>query len=213
MTGLRVGLASVLHWSDRLVRRAVAAYDGIFSLEDEDTASIYVNLAADMLRDGRVDDALEATRHALQRAPSNAAAWRLLGDIHMRREAYREAIVAIESAKKLGAQGIELEMKLADALTELERYKEAVDIYFEVLEARPRDAYTYYRLGVALDRLGHFEDAVTALRKAVEYDPRCVSYLQSLGFALESVGERQQAITYFKRALALEQRGQRAADH
>jgi tetratricopeptide (TPR) repeat protein len=206
---VRVGVASVMRWSERFVDRMVNSYDNTFALDREDTADIYMNLGADLARKGNASDAEAALRRTLTLQPDNGLAWFHLGVVLLQQESSATAVKALDMALAHGFDRFEVHYRRAEALADLERHDEAVAALYKALEQQPESAEAAFRLGIALDQLGRFEEAVAAFQIAIAHSPREVSYYQSLGFTLESLGRREEAITYFKRALSLERRAPR----
>ena len=209
---LRFNLAGVLRLSERLVERAVSAYDNTFRLDHEDTADIYLRLATDEVKAGRAEQALAALQRVISLQPGNAAAWYETGLLHLKLHAPAAALEALERAQRAGLEGFEgfdIHFHLAEALGDLERHEQAADELVRALKHRPDSAPATYRLGMALDRLGRYEEAAVVFKKAIECAPREVNYHQSLGFTLECLGRRDEAIECFKKALELQQRAER----
>jgi tetratricopeptide (TPR) repeat protein len=197
-------VASLLRVSDNLMNRVLRIYDGLFALDRRDQADIYLQMGKELSQRGRLEDAVETLRKALELKPDEPLALLEIGSVHLRRGAPQAALEALEKARSLGQPSYRLHTLLVETLTRQDRNEEALAELECALKIRPRSAENHYRLGVVLDRLGRFEEAVGAFEKAIELAPDQVVYYQTLGFTLESMGRRRAAITCFKRALELE---------
>jgi tetratricopeptide (TPR) repeat protein len=209
---MRFNLAGVLRLAERFVDAMVGSYNRLFRLDEQDAAEIYMHLGTNYARSGKSEDALTALQRTLSIRPENALAWFQLGMVHLHQEALEEAVSSFEQARQLGFDAFELHYFLAEALSDLERYEEAVAELYLALDQEPeslKSAEPAYRLGLALDQLERYEEAVAAFKIAIARDPKVVSYYQSLGFTLETMGQRDEAIKYFKLAVNLERRASR----
>jgi Tfp pilus assembly protein PilF len=112
---LRFGLASVLHLTGRVADRVVSAYDGLFALDDAETAKIYMGMGTDFARDGNSEDALATLHKTLQLQPDNGDAWLQVGLIQLDRQEPEAAAEAFQKAIALGSDCFKLHFRLAEA--------------------------------------------------------------------------------------------------
>ncbi|MDH5674060.1 MAG: tetratricopeptide repeat protein [Myxococcales bacterium] len=208
----RYRFASLLRLSDNLVRKAVAAYDHIFHLDNDDQGEIYLEMGLELLRDGKYPEAMQALRKAAAMRPRDATPLVELGAIHVRRKAPEAAVQVLDRAKELSDSDYRIHKLLADALCQLGKHDEAVAELEDALRLRPDVGEISYTLGLTLGRLERHDEAVDAFEIAIEAEPDNVLYYQSMGFALESAERRDEAVRCFKRALELEHRGIDAAE-
>lgn len=211
-TELRYWLASLVRLSDNIVLKAVAAYNRIFELKNEDQADIYLAMARDFERDGKVEEVLEALHKALLLRPEDGKIRLHIGLMRLRSKAPAAAIQSFQQAKELGYASYRLHVSMAEALVLQNEHEGALAEYQQALVRNPNAADALYKMGLVLDRLGRFPEAAQAFQRAVELMPTEILYHQSLGFALESAGRRSEAVKCFKRALELEQYHQDAAE-
>lgn len=202
----RLGLVSVLHLMGRVTDRIVSAYDSLVSLDDGETAKIYMGVGADFARDGKTDDALAALTKTLEMQPDNGDAWLQVGSVYLDRQEPVAAVEAFERAKTLGHDSFQLHYLLAEAYGDSGNHEGASKELGRAVELDPSSAESFFRLGVALDNLENFEEAVKAYQKAIDLSPRESAYYQSLGFTFERLERHEQAIACFKRAVELDRR-------
>jgi superkiller protein 3 len=208
-TELRYWLASLVRLSDNIVLKAVSAYNRIFELKNEDQADIYLAMARDFERDGKLEDVLEALHKAVILRPEDGRIRMQIGILRLKAKAPAAAVQAFQQAKDFGYTSFRLHVSMAEAFVMLNEHERAVTEYQHALAIDSDSADALHKLGIALDRLGRFQEAAAAFQRAVEVAPHEVLFHQSLGFALESAGRRSEAVKCFKRALELEQLEQR----
>ena len=191
---IRVNLARVLRWSDRLADLLVSAYDRLFNFDSRETADLYLQLGTDFATSGNTDAAVGALHKVLEMQPDNSRAWFSLGMAHIRQQAPGAAIEAFQKARRFGYDSFQLHYRLAEAFVEVGDYEQAVEELLGAAKQQPSHAEAFYRLGIVYDRLNRYEEAVAAFEKAIEVQPREPAYYQSLGFCLDSMGQHERAI-------------------
>jgi tetratricopeptide (TPR) repeat protein len=206
---LRFGLASILHLTNQVADRVISAYDRLFSLDNGQTAKIYMGMGTDYAHDGNSEEALAALNKTLEMEPENGEAWFMVGLVHLERQDLEAAVEAFEKARNLGSNGFELHTRLAETFADMGNHKAASEELKRAVELNPDSAESFFRLGVALDNLEIYEEAARAFQKAIDLSPREPAYYQSLGFTMESLDQHQQAISYIKKAVELERRRSR----
>lgn len=203
---MRYRMTSMLHWSDRLVRGAVSAYDGFIDLNDDDTAAVYLDMGLRYCEHGDFEEAETSLRTLLELQPKNERGWLTLSKVQVKLGTPEKAINSLRVLEALDRDSFALRIQLADVFVELEKHDEAAAELCRAIEWRPNAAEAHYRLGVCLDKVDRYDEAVAAFERAIEISPRTSDYYQSLGFAYESVNERKKAIECFKRGVELERR-------
>lgn len=203
---IRFGLASVLHLTGQVADRVICTYNSLFSLDDAETAKIYMDMGADFAHDGNDEDAVAALNKVLEMQPDNSDAWFQLGLVQLKRQVPEAAAKAFEKAKSLGNDSFELHCQLAEALADLGKHKAAAAELKRAVELNAESAESFFRLGVALDNLKNYEEAVKVFQRAIDIAPRESSYYQRLGFTFESLKRHEEGIACFKRAVELERR-------
>jgi tetratricopeptide (TPR) repeat protein len=153
-----------------------------------------------LMREGRLEKALELANKNLQAEPDNATAWRLKGQIDFVREHYDQAISDFTKSKTLAdepsvrialARTYLLKEQYEDALTEL---KTIMDSPGFALQARSLLEQIYLRL----DR----KPALKALYdQTVEQFPENANWLERAGTFAIRIGEFDNAEQLFKKAL------------
>jgi tetratricopeptide (TPR) repeat protein len=101
---------------------------------------------------------------------------------------------------------------MGNALDELGRNKEAIEIYRAALKQQPNTPMLHYNLAVSLKRAGKNTEAKTAVQEGLRIAPDHPSSHVFLGGLYQEMGYRIPAILAYSRFLALEPDSARAAN-
>ena len=142
---------------------------------------------------GRLREAEEAYRKAIEIDPTLAAAWSNLGNLlsnagrtEEAEEAYRKAIETDpEYAKGWG--------NLGGLLSKTGRTEEAEEAYRKAIDIDPQLAEEWHNLGILLSDAGREREAEEACRKAVDIDPQLAEGWSNLGILLSDAGRAGEA--------------------
>jgi tetratricopeptide (TPR) repeat protein len=97
-------------------------------------------------------------------------------------------------------------MTVALALSDAERYDEAIGVLEDAIRERPTDARAVGNLGSVLFDAGHYELSVERSRLALKMDPAQSFALRNIGHALLALGRPDEAEQAYRRAIE-ERRG------
>ena len=149
---------------------------------------------------GRLDEAIQALRRAVQTAP--AWSWfRDLGALLFADRQPRRAIQAFARAQELGGQDWRLSIYYADALLCAGYPLRALSMYREAGTLYPAHAEPLRGQGRALIRLRRLKAAIEALRKACEIDPSNHHGHQLIACTYMQAGAYDLAVRHFRLAL------------
>ncbi len=98
------------------------------------------------------------------------------------------AVNLLREAVNWNPDNIHLQMLLADQLSEMKRFGEAIRIYRRVLDAKPGYAEAHNNLGSALANQGNLTAAIACFREALRRDPKLDQTREDLRKALELRG-------------------------
>ena len=108
----------------------------------------------------------------------------------------------------------------AHALSDLERYEDAIQCFYEALRLDPNDLYVYIHLGSLLDKYGEnkarkvfLENGMAHFDKEIKSDSRNVSLHIGKGILFENSKEYEEAVECFNRAIDLESKNITAYIH
>ena len=155
------------------------------------------------LAEARFDAAEQLLERQLAASPGDAAAWRLRGDIALRRQRYAEAESSFRRCLDVAPGDAIARCGLATALIELSRSEEALPLLDRLLRTEP-DHATYLELKAkALRESLRNDDALALLRQAVATHPGGASLLLLYGHILREEGETAEAVEIYRRVTAL----------
>jgi tetratricopeptide (TPR) repeat protein len=150
---------------------------------------------------GRADDAADGFREAVAHDEDDADASAALAAAELaagHREAafaaYRRAIVADPVNPRYRHD-------LGVALSDADRWQEAVTEFAEVARLRPTDAEAHFNLGSAYGRLGKYEDEYKAYQEALQHNSAHVNALRNLGIVCIALMRYPEAVAVSARAL------------
>lgn len=137
----------------------------------------------------------------LQVQPTNTNLYRALAKVQ---EAEGDFLGQIESYQKLISiepdQEISIYMSLADAFKQVNRYKEAIDIYQKALKLHPDFWLIFYYLGEIFHDTEDWKSAADHLEKAASLQPIFLKVYILLGNALANLGQIHEAIQAYEKA-------------
>jgi Flp pilus assembly protein TadD len=145
-----------------------------------DLPDAYLALGNAHARLGRVGDAIDAYRQALEVDEEFAAAHTNLGAAYLRQ---------IDSA--------------ADSDTTAGQVQKAIDSFRTALELEPEDAETHANLGSALLQASQMSEARDEFEEALRLDPNLAEARVGMGYLYLLTGQAQEAVTYLEKAAEL----------
>jgi TolB-like protein/Tfp pilus assembly protein PilF/predicted Ser/Thr protein kinase len=157
--------------------------------------------------------AVELHRRATELDPDFALAWARLSYAISRYNWFSAGFGTewVLEARQAAERALELQPNLAEGRLALgyvhyygERdYEKALEVFREVVQARPNDTGANAALAYISRRLGHFEEAVERLEKAVDLDPRGAERIFGLANTYARVRRYEDAMRTVDRAIAL----------
>ena len=164
-----------------------------------------------LVREGRIADAEKAYRNLLAEHPDLKPGWAECFELLRAQGRGEDALRVAEGARaQFGDSAFSLALKGA-ALTDLERYREALATLEQAVEFDPDLALVWHELGYAAFRLGDRSRALLALDRAFALEPHTET-LRLRGRILRDAGRYQAAeVAYEGAAQAAEHREQRVA--
>jgi len=164
-----------------------------------------------LVREGRVADAEKAYRDLLAAHPDLKPGWAECFELLRGQGRGDDALRLAEGARaQFGDSAFSLALKGA-ALTDLERYREALTTLEQAVEFDPDLGLVWHELGYAAYRLGDPNRALLALDRAFALEPHTET-LRLRGRILRDAGRYQAAeVAYEGAAQAAEHREQRVA--
>jgi tetratricopeptide (TPR) repeat protein len=150
---------------------------------------------------GRLDQAARLYGQVLEQDANDPDALHLLGVVHQQRGDFDASITLIERAIALRSSA-HYHCNLANALTGVGRFEEAVEACRRALALDPRLGMAQSNLGVALRALGRPDPAIAAFRAAIAMQPDRWEAYSNLGVLLTEQGRREEAAQVLRAVLA-----------
>lgn len=159
--------------------------------------------AVTALAAGRLDAADQLLERHLAGSPGDSAAWRLRGDVAMRRQRYADAASFLRRCLEAAPGDGAARYTLASALYELNRSDEALPLLDRLLTTEPGQAAYLELKAKALRQSLRNDEALALLRQAVVRHPDSASLLVLYGHILREEGQATDANETYRRATAL----------
>ncbi len=153
---------------------------------------------------GRLPEAENQYRWALEQDPVDARAWRGLGRLLSENsQRLAEAEQAFRRAVELRPEH-SLWYGLGSVLDRLGRYRDAEQAFRTSIELGPTCPAAWSALGFVLAQLGRLEEAEQSCRKATELKPSDAGYWNNLGIVLSDLGRREESEKAYRTAIDLD---------
>ncbi len=181
-------------------READEAFEQSFALSPERRKLAH---AAELHRDGRLEDAEKVYREVVRANPDNVDALRMLARIAL--AAGRGA-----DAERLLLRALRIAPDFAGALNDLgraqkeqNRFQEAIDTFTRLVAIEPDNPQAHLQLAAALAPAGQTGRATDAYRRALELRPDFAGAWLGLGHVLKTAGRREEAIEAYRECIRL----------
>ena len=155
---------------------------------------------------GRLPEAEQALRLALQTAPGEADVYVNLSNVLAAREHIDEALAVLRDALSRWPGHRDALYNRGALLQRQRRFDEASQAYAEALRADPMYLDACNNHGMVLENLGKLDEAAACYRKALAINPRSVHAPSNLGKVLRAQGRLEESADYCLRALQVDAR-------
>ena len=173
-------------------------------------AEAFFQVAANAVELGRIDEAIEYYRHALQIEPNYARAHcglaialELQGNPPANRGGSDVVSDHYARALEIEPDYPEAHRSLAGRLASQGRLEEAISHYHQAIRIEPDLIQAHCGLGIALHLQGKLDEAIGHYRTALRIDPEHAEAHSSLACALAEQGKLDEAIGHYRRALKI----------
>ena len=163
------------------------------------------------LEQGRLPEALERFREALELDPGFAATHHALGRLLQAQGRLPQAVRYLERACELDPKLLEAHVDLGSAYHRSSRYDLAVAAYERALALDPERPLIYSNLGMAHAMAGRLERAAGAFREGLKRAPDSADLHEALGQVYARQGKLGEAVAEWEAVLRLNPGHPRAA--
>lgn len=158
------------------------------------------NLSRDLLRRGKIDDALAEYREALKTGPEQVNGLVSLGNALFAKGRHDEAMKCYERALQLNPDCPEAHVNLGVILASRGQIDEAIQHDRRAVTVNPLLLNARVNLAVALASKGQFAEALEHYHKALELNPDQPMTHINLAIALEGLGRTNEAQQHYRLA-------------
>lgn len=161
------------------------------------------NLGVELLRERKVDEALEHSLEATRLKPNYAPAEGNLGNVYFQKGLLDEAEVHFRRALAIDPTYVLARNNLGNLLSRQGEYDEAINHFLKAIELNPDQAAMYNNLAITYRKAGKPEEAIRQYEKALALRPDYAEAHQNLANVLLQLGRRDEAIAHLKEALRI----------
>lgn len=173
------------------------------SAQKSQLAQYAILRAAQLMKDGRSDEAIKAFEQALAFDPRNATALDYIGRIYLARDDTTQAIVAYQKMVRIYPDSVDAWMSLGNAYLQAKRYDESEQVFERAARldrTNPLPVYTLALQYLNTDRLQEAEDKLLETQRLAPSDGN-VYY--ALGQLYRKQGRHELALQNLEHALTL----------
>ena len=170
----------------------VQACDSVLQIEPQH-ADAYLHRGHSLARLGKLEEALEANKRALDIRPC-AEVYMSRGYILSRLGNLPGALDALDKALELRPDLDDAHTNRAIVLARLGRFSEAVEEYKGALGIKPRSSYAYLNLGITLAREDFFSESLEAYDQALRIRPDYPEAYLNRGHTFARMGRFEDAL-------------------
>ena len=123
--------------------------------------------ADDMLKAGRLNEAIAAAKMVIQLKPESDSAYNVLAQAYGKKKQYAEAIEAYKGAIKFNPKAAQHYSDLGELFFDKGDYKDAVTYLKEALELAPKNLAYLWKLSGAYYLQGRYEDALDVVNRMI----------------------------------------------
>jgi len=188
---------------NRSERRRQEAQLGIGHRPDQATVQIWLDQGRAHQQAGRLIEAEEAYRQALDLSPEHPDTLHLLGLVTYRLNRLTEALNYLQAAVERQSSSPVYWFNFGVVSQKAGRSQEAIAAYEKAVALNPRYAEAFGNLGNVLRDCGNLTDAVAAYQQALKLNSSQADTHNNLGVARKEQGQIENAIASYRRALEL----------
>jgi tetratricopeptide (TPR) repeat protein len=153
--------------------------DAITLLENlRDYAPALETLSLFYAKQGQYQEAEQAIKRGITKAPNNPSLQRNLGSLYMRQGRYREAEETLYQAWRLDSTHVETARLLGQLHQQTRRSEQAIVYFRQVIAAQPAHIEAHYNMATALSALGRRDEAQGYMQRFEELGQRAARIAQ-----------------------------------
>jgi predicted O-linked N-acetylglucosamine transferase (SPINDLY family) len=181
----------------------VAAPPPNLNRRHESSVDALVQLGLALHRQGRLGEARDFYRQALQRQPRHFGALHLLGVLAAQSKEPQRAVELIGEALSIDPRSAPAHNNYGNALRELGRHEAALRSFDTAIQLNPGYAEAYCNRGLVLAELKRHDAAIENFGQALALRPNSAETHMSRGNSLRELGQYEAAVAGYEQAIAL----------
>jgi len=162
-----------------------------------------LNLAVQLLEQGKVQQALSMLAEQCEKTPRDAQAWFLLGACNHQAKKTEESLQALERALSIEPRHIQARCAKGVVLSELGRQQDALHVFRKALHLAPTDAQLLLNMAVVLEQTGDLHAALERYDQVLKHHPDFSSALLNRGSLLIRLDRLEEALSNNKRLVGM----------
>jgi tetratricopeptide (TPR) repeat protein len=174
------------------------------SPEKEQKMINYLDKGAELLADGKLEEAKEVYLEAIEVITDSAEIYQKLGDSCLKLKQWQDAVVYYQKALELNPDNYWTYYSLAQALIEQNQYREAVKVAQKAIAIEAELPLAYRQLGTIYLELQQWQKVIEVLEKAIALEPNFSWVYYDLGKALIHEHLWQKALICYQKFIELE---------
>ncbi len=140
---------------------------------------------------------------ALKIDSNNAVYWGLLGDLELNMKKYDEALLWYNKSLEIEPSSSWNLSQKGEALSELERHKEALDCFYMSVKLSP-DVYVFSAMGIQLNNLHRYEEAINYFDQSLMIEPQYVLAIGNKSRSLRLLKNYEEALACINELIKIE---------
>ena len=149
----------------------------------------------------KFEEALKAFEQAIALSPLNPVRYRAAAEIMLQRERYKEMIVLLEKAVKVGLEFKELYQYLSQAYFATKDYPKAQRYVKSALALDPENVTYLNQMGICLKQQNMFDEAAKVYNMVIKIDQDNITALYNKAMLCEAKNELTDAVKLLERAI------------
>jgi len=170
-----------------------------------ESAQFWSNQADGYFISGDFEKADASYDKALQQDPNNTALWNNKGKVLGMMRRFDDAIACFDKSIAINASNLESSNLKAIALSRgLNRNREALPIFNQILQTDPSYFDAWIGMGMALAGEGSLSGSLECFEKATQLKPQDPTAWNNKGVVLREMKRYQEALTCFNKAITID---------
>lgn len=183
-----------------------AAYNGYEMIRSINPSAAYplYSIGRILEIEGRLSEALDYHRQAVEREPGNPECYFRMGIAYTKSHQYTKAEKSYRQAIILDPTHSKSYTNLGYILDMHGKQDVAMQQFLKAVQYNPKSAEAHFNLGALYGEEGNKEQAINEFRIGLEISPRCVEGRYNLALALINEGQYDEAMEEFRKIIKLE---------